>query len=62
MTYQSKQKGLTKVSILYWGGLSDIIAYAGVVILVRLYLLEQCLDPIFGPRLKLLILLLCKSF
>jgi hypothetical protein len=31
------------------GGLSDIIEYAGVVILVRLYSLEQCLDPIFGP-------------
>ncbi len=63
MTYQLKQKGLTKVSIYcIGGGLSDIIGYAGVVILVCLYLLEQCLDPIVGPQLKLLILLLFKSF
>jgi hypothetical protein len=54
MTYQSKQKGLTKVSILYWGGLSDIISYARVVILVRLYSLEQCLDPMFWSSIKTL--------
>jgi hypothetical protein len=36
-----------KVSIIYWGGLTDIIAYARVVILLRLCLLEQCLDPVF---------------
>jgi hypothetical protein len=52
MTYQLKQKGLTKVSILYWGGLIDIIAYARVVILLRLCLLEQCLDPVFWTLIK----------
>ncbi len=53
MTYQSKQKGLTKVHIYcIWGGLTDIIAYARVVILLRLCLLEQCLDPVFWTLIK----------
>jgi hypothetical protein len=55
MTYQSKQKGLTKVSIFCIGGfLPDIIAYARVVILLRLYSLEQCLDPVFWSSIKTL--------
>ncbi len=55
MTYQSKQKGLTKLSILFiGGGLTDRIAYARVVVLLRLYLLEQCLDPMFPPLIKTL--------
>ncbi len=54
MTYQLKQKGLTKVNILYWGGLTDIIAYARVVILVPLCSLEQCLDPVFWSSIKTL--------
>jgi hypothetical protein len=55
MTYQLKQKGLTKVSIYcIGGGLSDIIAYAGVVFLVHLYSLEQCLDPMFRSLIKTL--------
>ncbi len=53
MTYQSKQKGFTKVSIYcIGGGLIDIIAYARVVILLRLCLLEQCLDPVFQTSIK----------
>jgi hypothetical protein len=53
MTYQSKQKGLTKVSIYcIGGGLIDIIACARVVILLRLCLLEQCLDPVFRTSIK----------
>ena len=55
MTYQSKQKGLIKVSMYcIGGGLSDIIAYAIVVILLRLYSLEQCLDPVFWSSIKTL--------
>ncbi len=55
MTYQSKQKGLTKVSIYcIGGGLSDKIAYARVVILLRLYLLDQYLDPVFQSSIKTL--------
>jgi hypothetical protein len=30
-----------------WGSLTDRIAYARVVILLHLYSLEQCLDPVF---------------
>ncbi len=53
MTYQSKQKGLTKVSIYFiGGGLIERIAYARVVILLCLYLLEQCLDPVFRTLIK----------
>ncbi len=52
MTYQSKQKGLTKVSNIALGGLTDIIAYARVVILLRLCLLEQCWDPVFRTSIK----------
>ncbi len=53
MTYQSKQRGLTEVSIYcIEGGLSDIIAYAGVVIIMRLYLLEQCLNPVLRTLIK----------
>ncbi len=53
MTFQSKQKGLTKVSIYcIGGGLIDIIAYAREVILLRLCLLEQCLDPVFWTSIK----------
>ncbi len=34
------------------GGLTDRIAYARVVILLHLYLLEQCLDPVFWTSIK----------
>ncbi len=55
MTYQSKQKGLTKVSMYcIGGGITDITAYARVVILMRLYPLEQCLDPVFWSSIKTL--------
>ncbi len=37
---------------MYWGGLIDIIAYARVVILLHLCLLEQCLDPVFRTSIK----------
>ncbi len=37
---------------MYWGGLSDIIAYYGVVIILRLYLLEQCLNPVLRTSIK----------
>ncbi len=37
---------------MYWGDLTDIIAYARVVILLRLFLLEQCLDPVFWTSIK----------
>jgi hypothetical protein len=33
---------------------NQTIAYAGVVILVHLYLLEQCLDPMFRSSIKTL--------
>ncbi len=38
--------------IFYWGGLTDRIAYARVVILLGLCLLEQCLDPVFRSSIK----------
>jgi hypothetical protein len=38
--------------IFYWGGLSDRIAYARVVILLGLCLLEQCLGPVFRSSIK----------
>ncbi len=37
---------------MYWGGLIDIIAYARAVILLRLCLLERCLDPVFRTSIK----------
>jgi hypothetical protein len=39
---------------MYWGGLTGIIAYAGVVILMHLHLLEQYLKPVFWSLLKTL--------
>jgi hypothetical protein len=53
MTYQSKQKGLIKVSIEFiGGGLTDRIAFARVVILLHLCLLDQCLDHVFWSSIK----------
>ena len=62
MTSQTKEKGLIKVNIICWGGLSDRITYGGVVVVLRLYSLEQCPDLNFGHRLKLVNLLLFTSF
>jgi hypothetical protein len=46
-------EGLNNVEyIIYWGGLTDRIAYARVVILLHLCLLEQCLDPVFWSLIK----------
>ncbi len=53
MAYQTKEKGLTKVSIYFIGGdLADRMTYARVVIVLHLYLLEQCLDPVFRTLIK----------
>ncbi len=38
--------------MIYRGGLTDRIAYARVVILLHLCLLEQCLDPVFRSLIK----------
>jgi hypothetical protein len=64
MTYQTNEKGLTKVTIysLLGGGLTERMTYARVVIVLCLYLLEQCLILCFGHQLKLVILLLFTSF
>ncbi len=48
-------EGLDKVEyIIYGGGLNDKIAYARVVFLVGLCLLEQCLDPMLQASIKTL--------
>jgi hypothetical protein len=39
---------------MYWGGLTGIIVYARVVILMHLCLLEQCLWPVFWSSVKTL--------
>jgi hypothetical protein len=38
--------------IICWGGLTDRITYGGVVIVLHLYLLEQCLMLILGTSIK----------
>ncbi len=53
MTYQTKEKGLTKVTIYYLlGGLTERMTYARVVIVLCLYLLEQCLNPVLQTLIK----------
>jgi hypothetical protein len=48
-------EGLDSVEyIIYLGGLIDRIAYAREVIQLSLYLLEQCLDPMFWTSIKTL--------
>ncbi len=48
-----KTEGLNEGEyIIYWGGLTDRIAYARVVILLRLCSLEQCPDPVFRSLIK----------
>jgi hypothetical protein len=53
MTYQTKEKGLIKVSIyFFWEGLIDKITYGGVVVVLHLYLLEQCPELPLGTLIK----------
>ncbi len=54
MTYQLKQKGLTEVSIYCIGGSKwhNSICRRGYCIVLRLYLLEQCLNPVLWTLIK----------
>jgi hypothetical protein len=51
ITHQTKEKGLTKVSIEFvGGGLVNRITYGGVVVVLHLYSLEQCPELNFGHQ------------
>jgi hypothetical protein len=53
MKYQTKEKGLIKVSILFvGGGLTDRITYGGVVSGLHVYSSEQCPELILGTSIK----------
>jgi hypothetical protein len=54
MTYQTKEKGLIKLSVynLLGGGHNDRITYGGVVVVLCLYLSEQCPELILGTLIK----------
>jgi hypothetical protein len=53
MTHQTKEKGSTKVTIKFiWGGIPERMTYARVVIVLCLYLLEQCLNPVLRTSTK----------
>jgi hypothetical protein len=38
--------------MIYWGGLTERMTHARVVIVLRLYLLEQCLNPVLWTSIK----------